>query len=102
MFSRVVSNFRRKSKSSRKLKSSISSPEIKSCPSTSGQKLVSKFNSDETLSAALSIIDNDDNSQKQTQNASLEVDYQRESVSGANFCLINQYKKKIKLLHEKK
>lgn len=87
MFSRVVSNFRRKSKSSRKLmKSSVSSPEIKisPCENNCGRKLASKFNSDEALSATLSIIDND-NEQRQTKSVSLEVDYQRESDSGADF-----------------
>lgn len=52
MFGRVVSNFRKKRKSL--LKNSVSSPEIKI---DLGRKFATKFSSDESLSATLSVID---------------------------------------------
>lgn len=78
MFSRVVSNFRKKQKSSRKalLKNSVSSPEIKI---DLGRKFATKFNSDESLVATLSVIDN--------EKFPLAADKpQLEPVSGANYC----------------
>lgn len=80
MFSRVMSNFRKKQKSSRKslLKNSTSSPEVKIDLSW---KFATNFNSDECLNATLSVIDN--------ENLYLGGDKSRPD-SGVNYSLINQ------------
>lgn len=69
MFRRIVSNFRKKQKSS-KLKNSLSSPEIKI---DFGRKFATKFESDEVLSFQLSTIDKENVDKLET-----------EPVSGAN------------------
>jgi hypothetical protein len=84
MFSRVVSNFRKKSKS-KAMKSSVSSPEIKlrPCENNWGRKFAAKFSSDEALSAVLSFADSD-SEHRQSENRSLRDGNQLEFDSGAN------------------
>lgn len=69
------------------MKSSISSPELKInlCEKSCGRQFASKFNSDDSLSAILSVAASD-NVQKQKK----ALDNQLESDLGANNSLINQ------------
>lgn len=92
MFSRVVSNFRKKAKSSRKsLKTSISSPELKINPSSrecqSGRAFSAEFNSDcdEELEVTLSVSVTDNITDSiQNNSLAISVDKLEASDSGAN------------------
>lgn len=88
MFSRVVSNFRRKSKANRKtLKSSaVSLPNQKINPSEnqSGRNFISpEFDYDETFGAASLSVDDNECVSSQNKDLSLCVDTSNESRSGA-------------------
>lgn len=92
MFSRVVSNFRKKTKSSRKaLKSSISSPEVKSSSSENqcGRSFSAELDLDGILCAPLSPSDNVC-CERQNTSLSLSPDKSRAGDSGANNFLVNQ------------
>lgn len=86
MFTRVVSNFRRKSKSSRKLfKTPISSAEdeFSSRKNQCGRVLPLDFNLESPLRASLSDCDSDC-CEKQNKSLSLSLDKSQPDDSGAN------------------
>lgn len=83
MFSRVVSNFRKKTKSSRSfLKSSIAGNKISPRKNESLRKISAEFDSDEALSATLSVYDSDDG-ERQHERGLFNYDKRLESDSGA-------------------
>lgn len=87
MFSRVVSNFRRKSKANRKaLKNSSSSsldPKIDPSENRSGRKFSPEFDYDETFSATLLSVDDNECASRRNKSLSLDVDKSPDSSSGA-------------------
>lgn len=84
MFTRVVSNFRRKTKSSRKLfKNSSSESEFSSRENQCGRVLPLDFNLESTLRASLSDCDSDC-CETQNKRLSLSLDKSQENDSGVN------------------